>query len=172
MKISCMRTFKQYGREGKATCVVCVTLPNADICRELLSPRLKSQSTFQVLLIVWGNLLLYLSGICISVQKRYLFPPSYENDIFPPLSTHHFSTPIVAFLPENYPTLHLFPLFSFSSPFYHFFPFLPCSFTFSPFFSSTFYIFPKMTLANIPPPRGRGYFPIYRPLLFVKFILS
>jgi hypothetical protein len=32
-------------------------------------------------------------GVYIFVQKRYLFPRHSENDIFPPLGTHHFLTP-------------------------------------------------------------------------------
>jgi hypothetical protein len=86
-----------------------------------------------------GNLLLYLSGIYILVQNRYLFPPSYENDIFSPLSTHHFSTPIVAFLPKSTLLCIRFSLFSFSSPFFHF---LSLSSSFFPLSSLFFYIFP------------------------------
>jgi hypothetical protein len=41
---------------------------------------------------------------------------------------------------------------------------VPFSFTFSPFFSSSFHIFSPKWHGLIFPPRGGGYFPIYRPL--------
>jgi hypothetical protein len=43
---------------------------------------------------------LEITGVYISVRKRYLFPPPLLKMIFfPPLATCRFSTPMVAFLP-------------------------------------------------------------------------
>ncbi len=101
-----------------------------------------------------------ISGVYISVQKRYLFPHPSENDIFSPsrdtsfFDSHRGLFSLNSSLFCIYFTL-LLPLFSFSFPFLPFsFPFLPFSFTFSPFFSLPFHIFPQMTSADIFPPRG------------------
>jgi hypothetical protein len=111
------------------------------------------------------------AGVYISVRKRYLFPPPLLKMIFfPPLATHCFSTPIVAFLLYFFPILLLF--YPFTSSFLIFFP---LSSLFIPLSSFFFYIFPlflfdfsyfspQMTSADTSPPPGGGYFPIYRPL--------
>jgi hypothetical protein len=69
-----------------------------------------------------------------SENDIYPHPPS-ENDIFPPLATRRFSTPIVAFLIKFFPVLQLF--YPLTSPFISFF-------RLSSFF---FYIFPLYLLA-------------------------
>jgi hypothetical protein len=84
------------------------------------------------------------TGVYILVQKQYLFPPPpSENDIFPPLATHRFLTPIVAFLPYFFLFLQLF--YPFTSPFLIFFTlssFSPLSSFFFPLSSFFLYIFP------------------------------
>jgi hypothetical protein len=51
--------------------------------------------------IFWGGCTkkVLVPGVYILVRKRYLFPPLMKMIFFPPLATHSFSTPIVAFLP-------------------------------------------------------------------------
>ncbi len=49
---------------------------------------------------IWGQFMKKNSGQKSRATvplKQYLFPPPSENDIFPPLTTPCFSTPIVAF---------------------------------------------------------------------------
>ncbi len=102
---------------------------------------------------------LSLAPICCSLRgstgmqgsifrsKNYIYPPPLLKMIFfAPLATRLFLTPIMAFLPQFFPILHLF--YSFTSSFLiffphssFFFPFLLFSFSFSPFFSSPFHIF-------------------------------
>jgi hypothetical protein len=40
-----------------------------------------------------------VQGSIFRSEKNIYSPPPSENDIFPPLATRHFSTPIVACLP-------------------------------------------------------------------------
>ncbi len=109
------------------------------------------------------------AGVYILVRKLNLSPPPSENDIFPPLATCYFFTPIVP------PFALILPYFALILPFYTFFstfflfsfsfPFLPFCHAFSPFFSSPFHIFsPKWHWLIYPPQGGGGYLPIYRPL--------
>ncbi len=89
--------------------------------------------------------------VFILVRKRCLFPPTlFKNDIFSPLMTHCFFTPIVPCLPLFFPILHLF--YPFTSHFHFFFPFLLFSFTFSSFISSPFHIFSPNDIGWYPPP--------------------
>ncbi len=84
-------------------------------------------------------------------------PPFWKWYFFPPLAT-----PIVAFLPQFCPILHLF--YPFTSPFLIFFPLSSFFFPLSSFFFHVFRLFflvfshfpPKMTSTDIPPPPGGG----------------
>jgi hypothetical protein len=71
-----------------------------------------------------------------------------------------FFTPIMAFLPEFFPILHLFYPFSLPFLFSLFLssPFLLFLLHFPPFLFPFTYFFPQMTLADIPPPPGRDVF--------------
>jgi hypothetical protein len=98
---------------------------------------------------------LYILQVYISVQKRYLFPPSLLKTIFYPslmLFCDSYSGLFALFYPFISPFLFFFPLLPFS------FHFLPFSLQFSFFLFHFSYFFPQMTLANIPPPREEGIF--------------
>ncbi len=109
----------------------------------------------------------YQGSIFRSENKIYSpLPPSSENDIFPPshdalfFNSHRglfaLILPYFAFILPFY-----FPFSHFLSPFFLFLLYFP------PFSLRLFIFFPQMTSADIPPPRGGGYFPIYRPLLHI-----
>ncbi len=113
-----------------------------------------------------------MQGSIFWVKNDIYSPPPSENYIFSPsrdtsfLDSHRglfaLILPYFAFiLPFFFPFSHFLPLSSF------FFPLSSFFFYIFPLFLLPFsYIFPQMTLADTspPPPRGRGYFPIYRPL--------
>jgi hypothetical protein len=94
-----------------------------------------------------------ISGVYISGSENYIYPPPPpEKDIFPPLTAHYFSTPVVSFLPWFFPVLHLYftlllPVFS-----YKFFsPFFLLLLHFPSFYLPLFKFLPQMTLVL---PRG------------------
>ncbi len=98
--------------------------------------------------------------VYISVQKLYLSPSLSENHIFPTFVTRCLSTPIVLFLPEFFPILHLF--YPFTSPFLFFFPLssflfpLLLFFYIPPFLLHFSFFFPQMTSADCSSPGGGG----------------
>ncbi len=101
---------------------------------------------------------LWRAGVCILVRKLWVFPqPLLENDNFFPLAIWHFSTPIVPYLPQFFPILHLqyltfsLLIFSFSFSFFPFcFPFLFFLSWISRLFLPLYKFFPQMTTADIP----------------------
>ncbi len=111
-------------------------------------------------------------GVYILVRKRYLSPPPFWKwHFFPSRDTSFFYShfglfalilPYFAVIwPFYLPFYHfLFPFFLFLPPFFLFLLHFPL------FYSLRFHIFsPKWHgLIFPPPPRGGGYFPIYRPL--------
>ncbi len=132
--------------------------------------------------VVTSLYLTFLQGSIFRSENVIYSPPLLKMIFFPLLWHVVFWLPLWPFCPNsslfcNYFTL-LLPLFSFSFPiFFSFpffpfyfpflpfsFPFLPFSFTFSPFSLRLFIFFPPNDISWYPPPRGGGYFPIYRPL--------
>ncbi len=109
------------------------------------------------------------AGVYILVRKLYLSPPPFENDIFPPLATCYFLTPVVP------PFALILPYFSLILPFYFFFLFILLSFFFflplssflscifplflmhfPPFFLPHFIFFPPNDIGWYIPPREEG----------------
>ncbi len=101
-------------------------------------------------------------------------PPLFDNDKFFPSAAHCFLTPscpicLNSSLFCTYFTLLLL-IFSFSFSFFPLSSFLSCIFTLFLFLLPiSYYPPPQMTGWYFPPGRG-GYFPIYRPLHFSKWI--
>jgi hypothetical protein len=82
--------------------------------------------------------------------------PPCEKDIFHPLATSRFSTPIMAFLTKFFRISHFSTFFT-PYPFSHFLsPFCLFLLHFTPFSFLFSYFFSQMTSADIPPPRGES----------------
>ncbi len=104
------------------------------------------------------------ASLYFGLKTIFIPPLLFGNDIFPPLVTHCFSTPILPFVPLFFLFLHLFYPFTF-----HFLFFFSVSYFFFyifPLFSIPFsYFFPPITF----PPGQEGIFPsiILWPYLFI-----